>query len=67
MEERISELELRYMLHENTLQELNDTVCRQEQSIMRLERELLLLREQLCMISPSAQGDGELEEPPPHY
>lgn len=67
MEERITELELRYMQHENTIQELNDTVCRQEQSILRLERELLLMREQLSMLAPSAQGEAELEEPPPHY
>ena len=67
MEERITELELRFMQHENTIQELNETVCHQEQSIMRLERELLLVREQLSMLAPSAQGAGEMEEPPPHY
>ena len=67
MKGRITELELRYMQHENTIQELNDTVCRHEQAIMRLERELLLLREQLCALTPSAQGEVELEEPPPHY
>ena len=67
MKERITDLELRYMLHENTIQELNETVCRQEQAIMRLERELLLLREQLSLLAPSAQGEVELEEPPPHY
>ncbi|HEX9079162.1 MAG TPA: SlyX family protein [Desulfuromonadaceae bacterium] len=67
MRERITELELRYMQQENTIQELNETVCRQEQSIMRLERELLLLRQQLSMLMPSAQGEAELEEPPPHY
>lgn len=67
MKERITELELRYMLHENTIQELNETVCRQEQSIMRLERELLLLRDQLSMIAPSAGGELGAEEPPPHY
>lgn len=67
MKERITELELRYMLHENTIQELNETVCRQEQSIMRLERELLLLRDQLSMIAPSTGGELGAEEPPPHY
>jgi SlyX protein len=67
MNQRITELELRYMQHENTIQELNETVCRQEQSIMRLERELLLLREQLAMLAPSAQGVVDLEETPPHY
>jgi len=67
MEERITELELRFMLHENTIQELNDTVCRQEQAIILIERELGLLREQLTILSPSAIGEEGAEEPPPHY
>ncbi|HEY4744942.1 MAG TPA: SlyX family protein [Desulfuromonadaceae bacterium] len=68
MNGRITELELRYMQQEKTIQELNETVCRQEQAIMRLERELLLLREQLTMLAPSAQGSVDMEEPPPpHY
>jgi SlyX protein len=66
MRERITDLELRFMHQENTIQELNDTVYRQEQSIMRIERELSLLREQMSIMSPSAIGDAE-EEPPPHY
>ncbi len=67
MEERINELEMRFMLQENTIQELNDTVCRQELNIERIARELALLRDQLSMIAPlDAGGSGE-EEPPPHY
>lgn len=67
MEERITELELRFMLHENIIQELNDTVCRQEQTIMLIERQLGLLRDQIATMSPSAMGDAGAEEPPPHY
>lgn len=67
MEERITELELHYMQQENTIQELNDTVCRQELAIERIERELIMLRDQLCMLAPSAMGGAEPEEPPPHY
>ena len=67
MEERINELEMRFMQQENTIQELNDTVCRQELHIERISRELALLRDQLSMITPlDAGGPGE-EEPPPHY
>jgi len=67
MEERITELELRFMQQENTIQELNDTVCRQERVIERLEREQNFLREQLCLLAPSINRSAEEEEPPPHY
>lgn len=67
MEERINELEMRFMQQEHTIQELNETVCRQEQVIVRIERELALFREQLRAISPSAICDLDDEAPPPHY
>ena len=67
MEERITELEMRFMEQENTIQELNDTVCRQELNLERIARELTLLRDQLSMISPMGAGEPGEEEPPPHY
>ena len=66
-EERITEMELRFMHQEHTIQELNDAVCRQEQIIERLEREMALLREQLRLLASSASLDASEEEPPPHY
>ena len=67
MNERITELELRFMQQEHTIQELNDTVYRQERAIERLEREQSLIREQLCLLAPSINRSDEEEEPPPHY
>ncbi|MBC8018085.1 MAG: SlyX family protein [Verrucomicrobia bacterium] len=67
MEERITELELRFMHQENTINELNETVCRQEVSIERLERELGRMREQFLTLSPSINRTSDEEEPPPHY
>jgi SlyX protein len=67
MKERITELELRFMQQEHTIQELNDTVCRQELAIGRLEREQSLIREQLRLLAPSINCSAEEEEPPPHY
>ncbi len=67
MEERITELELRFMHQENTIQELNDTVFRQEIAIERIERELTLLRNQLYAIEPGAGGKVDADETPPHY
>jgi SlyX protein len=67
MEERITELELRYMHQEITINELNETVCRQELAIARLERELGRMREQVMTMSPSINRTADEEEPPPHY
>lgn len=67
MEERLTDLEMRFMHQEQYLQELNDTVYRQEQAIERLERDLRLMKEQLQLLAPSLSRYPEDEEPPPHY
>lgn len=67
MEERIDDLELKYMHQEKTLQELNEIVCRQELLIDQLRHEVALLKEQSLMMNPSASRDPDQEEPPPHY
>ena len=67
MEERLNELELRYMQQEQTIYELNEIVCRQELFIESLRRDFALLKEQFLVMSPSVSRDPDQEEPPPHY
>lgn len=67
MEERINELELRYMQQEHTIQELNDIVCRQELMLEQLRRDFTTLKQQMMAMSPSVSGDTSQEEPPLHY
>lgn len=67
MEQRINELEIRYMQQELTIQELNEIICRQELILERLKRDFATLKEQFLTMSPSASGDSSQEEPPPHY
>jgi len=67
MEDRLTELEIRFTHQERTLEELNETVCRQEISMERLEREVRLLREQVKLLLPSLIQSQDEEEPPPHY
>jgi SlyX protein len=67
MEDRISELELRFMHQEQTIGDLNEIVCRQERVIERLERELGRMREQFMCMAPSINRSADEEEPPPHY
>ena len=67
MEDRIIDLEMRFMQQEKIIQELSDMVYRQEQHIVQIERELAMFRDQLRAISPSAICDQDDEAPPPHY
>lgn len=67
MEERINELEIRYMQQEQTIQELNEIVCRQESILEKLQRDFAALKEQFLVMSPSVSRDPDQEEPPPHY
>ncbi len=67
MEERITELELRFMQQERSIQELNETVFRQEQVITRLERQVRLMVDQLRSFAPSSIFDQDGDERPPHY
>lgn len=66
MEERIDELEQRYMHQEKTIQELNQIVSRQELVIELLRREINVMKEQTLLMAPPAVRDGE-QEKPPHY
>ena len=67
MEERLNELEMRYMHQEETIVELNEIVCRQELVLEQLRRDFATLKEQLLAMSPSVSRDPDQEEPPPHY
>jgi SlyX protein len=67
MEQRINELEMRYMQQEHTIQELNEIICRHELVLETLKRDFATLKEQLLAMSPSVSRDADQEEPPPHY
>lgn len=66
-EERLTDIEMRYMLQERTIQELSDTVYQQEQELARLALEVRQLREQLLIVQPSLTRSPDDEEPPPHW
>ena len=57
MEERITELEMRFMHQEQTISELNEIVCRQELALERLEREMQLAREIQSAFLPQSVPD----------
>lgn len=67
MEQRITDLEIRFTHEERTVQELNDIVCTQEQRLESLEREVKQIMEQLKMLLPSLVREQDEGELPPHY
>jgi SlyX protein len=63
---RFIELETRLAFQERTLQELSDTVARQQTEIDRLTRVLKETQERLRGISQPIEEQSK-EPPPPHY
>jgi SlyX protein len=67
MKERITDIEIQLMHHENTIQQLNEVVTRQQLAIDELQADLRQMMEHLRKLYPSDVMDLEEEEPPPHY
>jgi SlyX protein len=67
MEDRLAELETRVAFQEQTIQELNDVVTRQQAEIDSLSRGYETLKLQLLELAPSLVASRDEEPPPPHY
>jgi len=66
-EERLTEIESRVAFQDDTIQQLNDVIVRQQHDIEYLKEELLLLKQQIETLAPSLVVDQAQETPPPHY
>ncbi|MGB6241826.1 MAG: SlyX family protein [Castellaniella sp.] len=66
LEARIVELEMKAVYADDLLDQLNQTVFRQQQQIEALARELLSLRQQRGPEGPSGARNPQ-DERPPHY
>ncbi len=67
MNERITDIEIQLMHQENTIQQLNEVVTRQQGMIEDLQADVRLIMQQLRTLCPSTVRDAEDEELPPHY
>ncbi|MDD9890134.1 MAG: SlyX family protein [Gammaproteobacteria bacterium] len=70
MEEKLTDLEMKYSFHEDLLLCLNETVVKQQQAIEKLTIEVKHLHEQLLDLREIQTGPAELageQEKPPHY
>ncbi len=66
MDERLTRIETKIGFSEDLLEELNQTVFRQQQRIERLEQALLQLHRQVTDLRPAGARDP-VDEIPPHY
>ncbi|MRR55540.1 MAG: SlyX family protein [Deltaproteobacteria bacterium] len=67
MNERITTIEIQLMHHENTIQQLNDVITRQQLDIDKMQRDIMLITKHLQSLTTSDIRASEDEEPPPHY
>jgi len=67
MENRLVELETRLAFQDNSLQELNAVVVRQQREIDTLTREIESLKAQVRALAPDLVASRAEEAPPPHY
>jgi SlyX protein len=66
MDERLEKIETKLSLAEDLLDELNRTVYRQQTQIEYLQREIVMLREQVLAALPPDTRNLR-DEIPPHY
>ena len=65
-EDRLIDLETKMAFQDDLLQDLNDVVARQEQTIEKLWQANRMLKSQLDSVHGPA-GESASEAPPPHY
>ena len=67
MEDRLTELEIKLSLTEDTVDELNRLVFEQQRQLELMQAQLRLLYAQLQSAGGAAEPRSLLDEIPPHY
>lgn len=67
LEERLTELEVRFAFLEETVAVLNTTVAAHDRVIGDMRDEFRRLRNELGVVRSSLSHDPASEPPPPHY
>lgn len=67
MDQRLIELEIKFMEQEQTLEALSQQLYLQQREIYRLEQELHQVKDRLKTMSVSPVASQAEETPPPHY
>ncbi|MGH8214461.1 MAG: SlyX family protein [Rhodanobacteraceae bacterium] len=66
-DERMDELELKLTFLDDAVTSLNDSELQQSQRLLKLERALTELRQELAALRTGLSDDVHDEPPPPHY
>ncbi|NVK39273.1 MAG: SlyX family protein [Gammaproteobacteria bacterium] len=66
-QDQIEDLQIRIAFLEQSLDDLNDVVTKQQAQISLMERALKHLNSRLEQMSPANIKSAEDETPPPHY
>jgi SlyX protein len=66
MDARLEKIEAKLSLTEDLVEELNKTIYRQQRQIEQLQRQIMLLREQVESAVPNEKRNLN-DEIPPHY
>ena len=67
MEQRLTDMEMLIMHQGHVIEQLNEVVTAQQNSIDRLIKELKVIKEHLRGMTSSDNRLSSEEEPPPHY
>ena len=67
MSESVEDLQMRVAYMDDTIDQLNDIVCRQQDQIDRLQKKLERCEQQLASLLPLMYEKQDNEPPPPHY
>ncbi|MGD8559353.1 MAG: SlyX family protein [Gammaproteobacteria bacterium] len=67
MKDRLAELESRVAFQDNTIQELNDVIVKQQHQLDQLLLQYREIKDQLQTLTPSLLAQISEESPPPHY
>lgn len=67
LEERLTELEVRFAFLEDTVAVLNATVSAHDRLLGDMHQEFRRLRSELSVVRSSLSHDPAGEPPPPHY
>jgi SlyX protein len=67
LEARIDELESKLAFQEDTLQQLNEVIAKQDLSLRTLEHQLKLIADKYRSLQSNQIASEAEETPPPHY